>query len=86
MLPLRSFCPLVSDVGAGAGHVKLDNYSSSNQLCGKIASNFDPKSQLILIKLVNNWVDAEGRIVVAIDSVVHDEEFAVGRIYYQRLH
>ena len=52
----------------------------------ELRPHFNREPQSIARVLVNERIYAEGRSILTVDSVVHDQEFAIGRINRHRLH
>ena len=79
-LALHALRQLVSHSCRGARHREADAYLSSEVVLGELGAHFDCEAQAIAGLLVDERVDAEGRAVLAVNAVVHDEELAVRRV------
>jgi hypothetical protein len=55
-------------------------------VCREGRSHFKSELELVLIDLVDEGVNAEGRLVVSVYAIVHDEELSIRGIYYECFH
>ena len=79
-LALNALGQLVCAIGAGAGHWKTHYNLRCEVVLRELRTDFHRELESVATLFVNEWVDTEGRCILAIDAVVHNEEFAIGRV------
>ena len=85
-LALDTLRQLVGHAGGRAGDGESHAHLRREVVLRELRADFHCKAQAIARVLIHEGVDAERGAVLAVNAVVHDEEFSVGRIDRNRLH
>ena len=85
-LTLHSLWKLKCDASSGPWHWELDNYLGRKVIRWEVSSHLDGELQLVLVDLVDEWVDSERCLVFSVDAVVHDQELAIRWVNSDSLH
>ena len=85
-LTLNALRQLKRSTGGRPWHWELNADLSREVILRELCPDFDCKPKLVARVLVDEGVDAERRGILAIDAIVHDEEFSIRWVDRHGLH
>ena len=79
-LPFDALGQFKMNASRSARNCKLHHHLRSEVIRREIGSNLDRELQLIRSQLINKRIDSERCRVLAVNAVVHDQEFTIWRL------
>ena len=85
-LPLHPFREFKCHVRGRSWYGEFHNHLGGKVILWELRSHLDSECEFVLRYLINEGVDPKRSRVLSVDSIIHDQEFSVGRVDRHSLH